>query len=249
MDLGTLVAQLDNELRISDIPDYPPAHNGLQLSNSGVVTKVGAAVDACLPIIQQAVAAQVDFLLVHHGLFWTGVQPIRGAYYQKLKLAIDHGLAIYSAHIPLDVHDVFGNNAQLCALLEIESEPFFPWKGILLGRRARVRMNREELSDRLSKAVGGRVHLCPGGPAEVRDIGVISGGAGGEVAAVAALGIDTFITGEGPHHSYLLAEELGVNILYGGHYATETFGVQALAADLEQRFGLPYQFLDHPSGL
>lgn len=250
-ELGSITAYLQTLLNVEEIPDYPPAHNGLQLANDGLVGKVGAAVDACLPIVQQAVDEEIDLLLVHHGLFWSGVQPIEGAYYQKLKLALEHNLAIYSAHIPLDVHEVYGNNVGLVAALGLENPvPFFPWKGILLGQRASVpEWSRDYLVERLRDVLGGRVHCAPGGPNVIREIGVITGGAGSEVAAVAAEGIDTFITGEGPHHTYALAEELGVNLIYAGHYATETFGVKALAEHLADRYQIPHLFLDHPSGL
>jgi putative NIF3 family GTP cyclohydrolase 1 type 2 len=105
------------------------------------------------------------------------------------------------------------------------------------------------LTERLFEALGRGAHLCPGGPEITRTIGIVTGGAGSEVAEAAALGIDTFITGEGPHWSYTLAEELGINVLYGGHYATETFGVKALAAHLSEKFGVPWEFIDHPTGL
>ena len=110
-------------------------------------------------------------------------------------------------------------------------------------------MGREELSDRLEKVLGSKPHLSPGGPASIKRIGVVTGGAGGEIARAAGEGIDTFITGEGPHHSYTAAEELGVNLFYGGHYATETFGVKALAAHIAKRFRVPWEFIDHPTGL
>jgi putative NIF3 family GTP cyclohydrolase 1 type 2 len=96
---------------------------------------------------------------------------------------------------------------------------------------------------------GGSVNLAPGGPANVKSVGVITGGAGSQIAEIAAQGVDTFITGEGPHHTYTLAEELGVNLIYAGHYATETFGVKALAAHLAQEFDLEHEFVDHPTGL
>jgi dinuclear metal center YbgI/SA1388 family protein len=233
-------------LRVDETPDYPPAHNGVQLANDGFVGKVGAAVDACLPVIQQAVDAEVDFLVVHHGLFWSGVQMIEGAYYEKLKLAMEHNLAIYSAHIPLDVHEIYGNNA----LGLEETTPFFPWKGILLGRRAQVEgWTRKSLKEMLEGLLGSGVHCAPGGSEEIREVGIITGGAGSEVAAMSAEGIDTFITGEGPHHTYALAEEFGVNLFYAGHYATETFGVRALAAHLGEHYNRPHLFIDHPSGL
>ena len=107
--LDEIVELLDEELKTSEIPDYPGAHNGLQLQNGGAITKVGAAVDASLPVIQKAIDQEVDLLLVHHGMFWQGVRPVTGAGYHKLKLAMDAGLAIYSSHIPLDVHPSHGN--------------------------------------------------------------------------------------------------------------------------------------------
>ena len=250
-ELRDVGAYLQDLLAVAETPDYPPAHNGIQLTNDGFVGKLGAAVDACLPVIQQAVEQEVDFLIVHHGMFWSGVQMIEGAYYEKLKLAMEHNLAIYSAHIPLDVHGEYGNNVLLARALGLdETDPFFPWKGIQLGRRARVGdWTREGLIARLQGVLGSPVHCAPGGPAEVREIGIITGGAGSEVAAMAAAGIDTFITGEGPHHTYALAEEMGVNLIYAGHYATETFGVKALAAHLSERYQLDHVFIDHPSGL
>ena len=250
-DLPTIEAYLYELLGIDETPDEPGAHNGLQLSNDGGVGSIGAAVDANLPVIEQAVERGVDFLLVHHGLFWAGVEPIAGALYRKLKLAMDNNLAIFSVHIPLDVHETYGNNVRFAAALGMEeTTPFFPWKGILLGRRATVpRWSRTNLLAKIEEVSGAAAHCAPGGPEEVEEIGIITGGAGSEVAAVAREGIDTFITGEGPHYSYALAEELGVNLIYAGHYATETFGVIALARHLAQRYELPHRFLDHPSGL
>jgi len=253
VNLAAVVAAMERELRVVEVPDYPGALNGLQLANrSGKVTRVAAAVDACEPVIAQAVAAGADLLLVHHGLFWSGAQRIDGALFRKLATAIEGGLALYSCHLPLDVHPVLGNNVQLAAALGLKgTEPFFPWKGIQLGVRAAVDLDREALVTRVRAAVGGGgVHLCPGGPARVRRLGIVTGGAGAEIAAAAASGIDTFLTGEGPHWSYTLAEELGVNILYAGHYATETFGVRALGRWLEKKFRFPSAvFIDHPTGL
>lgn len=250
--LRTIVSHLDKVLKTASVPDYPQALNGLQLENGGTVTRVGAAVDACLPVVEQAVEAGVDLLIVHHGLFWQGAQRIEGSAYRKLKLAMDHGLAIYSAHIPLDVHPKLGNNALLAKAIGMrDPEPFFPWKGILLGLRGRVPGSREKLAGRVARAVGatGPVHVCAGGPEQAGMVGIITGGAGSEIAAVAAAGIDTFVTGEGPHWSYTAAEELGVNLVYGGHYATETFGVRVLSGVIARKFGLPQLFIDHPTGL
>lgn len=248
--LKEIVSYLDAELRISEIPDYPGALNGLQLENTGTVTKVAAAVDASLPVVEKAVAAGADLLVVHHGMFWQGAQPLTRAFYRKIKTAMDAGLAIYSAHLPLDVHPEMGNNILLMKALGFTPDgTFFDWKGMDLGLTASVEISREILVKQVTEVVGGPVHLCPGGGAVVRRVGVVTGGAGSEVALCAAEGMDTFITGEGPHWSYPMAEELGLNVLYAGHYATETFGVKALAGRLARDFALEREFIDHPSGL
>ncbi|MFD0892737.1 Nif3-like dinuclear metal center hexameric protein [Luteolibacter ambystomatis] len=250
MDLATLTGFLDSELRIGEIADYSGAVNGLQLENSGEVPRLIAAVDASLPVIEAAAAGGPGLLLVHHGMFWQGAQPVRGAFYRKLKTAMDAGLAIYSAHLPLDVHPEWGNNVLLARAIGLQSpEPFLDWKGRPMGLRGAWEGTRGQLVEATAAAVGGSVHLCPGGREHISNVGLVTGGAGSEVAAAAASGIDAFITGEGPHWSYPLAEELGLNVLYAGHYATETFGVKALAQELSQRFGLPWEFVDRPTGL
>lgn len=249
-DLAEIVAYLDRELKVSSIPDYPGAVNGLQLANEGRVERIMAAVDASLPVIDAAAAGGPGLLIVHHGMFWQGAQPVTGAFYRKLKIAMDAGLAIYSSHLPLDVHPEWGNNVLLAKALELSGlEPFFEQKGVNLGLQGDWSGTLEELAKKLGSAVGGRVHVCPGGENVVSKVAVVTGGAGSEVAKVAAAGIGTFITGEGPHWSYPLAEELGVNLLYGGHYATETFGVRALSKHLAAAHGVPCSFIDHPTGL
>jgi dinuclear metal center YbgI/SA1388 family protein len=250
--LPALTDRIAAELRLGSLPDYAGAMNGLQLQNrSGEIVRLVAAVDASLPVMRKAAALPgPSLLIVHHGLFWKGAQMITGAHFDKLQLAMEAGLALYSAHLPLDVHPVLGNNACLAAALGIrETTPFFDWKGMPLGLRAKVDLTRNALIAKLREAVGGPVHVCPGGPEQVGEIGIITGGAGSEVTAIANTGVDTFITGEGPHWSYPAAEEAGINVLYGGHYATETFGVKALAAWLGKEFGLPWDFIDHPTGL
>ncbi len=250
-ELSKITDQLDAELSIRSIPDYSGAMNGLQLQNSGNVRRIVAAVDACLPVVRAAAALPGPvLLLVHHGMFWSGAQCITGSVYEKLRTAMGADMAIYSAHLPLDVHPLLGNNAVLAKTLGItKTEPFFDWKGIKVGLRASVSLTRSTLHKRLAGAVGGPVHLCPGGPEKIRRIGIITGGAGSEIAAIAAAGVDTFITGEGPHWSYTAAEELGVNLFYGGHYATETFGVKAAAQWLAAKHRMPWEFIDHPTGL
>jgi len=237
-------------LRVREIDDWPNALNGLQIENSGAVTKIGAAVDASTRTVGAAIEHGINFLIVHHGLFWPGLQPITGRRRRMLERAFQHDLALYSAHLPLDIHSVLGNNAQLASALGLEStEPFFEQKGQCVGLKAKTQISRTELARKLEHSLGGPVKLFDTGPERTQTIGLITGGGGSDIYAVAQEGIDTFVTGEAPHWAAVAAQELGINLLLGGHYATETFGVKALAAHLSDRFDLPWEFLDFPTGL
>jgi dinuclear metal center YbgI/SA1388 family protein len=248
--LPAITAYLDGLLDIPVFPDYPNALNGLQLENSGRVSKIGAAVDSGLKVIEMAVGDRVDLLLVHHGLFWGGSAPVSGPTYRKLAEAIGANLAIYSAHLPLDAHPEIGNNVILAADLGLAPvEPFFEFKGRPVGCFAGVDLDYATLLGRIEQRFGGAVWHCHAGPEHLKRIGIVTGGAGSELAQAKAEGVDTFITGEGPHHTFTLAEELGINLIYAGHYATETGGVKALADRVARAFELPWVFLDHPSGL
>jgi dinuclear metal center YbgI/SA1388 family protein len=245
-----VVAWCDRVLQPIPQPDWEGASNGLQVENRGRVRRLAAAVDARRATIERAIAEGADLLIVHHGLFWRPQRPWTGSSYALLRLLLDHDLAVYSAHLPLDEHPRLGNNALLCEALGLSRlRRFFPCKGRLIGFQAATRLGRRELCRRLARATGAQPLLIPGGPEVCRRIGVVSGGAGAELETAASAGIDTFVTGEGPHWTHALADDLGVNVLYGGHYATETFGVKALAAALSRRFRVPWSFIDVPTGL
>jgi len=248
--LTQLVSYADAHLRIKEINDWPNALNGLQIENSGAVTRIGAAVDASTRTIEAAIERGINFLIVHHGLFWPGLQPITGARRRMLERAFQNDVALYSAHLPLDLHSVLGNNAQLAGALGFENtEPFFEHKGQCVGLKVAAQVSRAELARKLEHSLGGPVKLFAAGPEQTQSIALLTGGAGSEIYAVAREGVDTFITGEAPHWAAVAAEELGLNLLLGGHYATEVFGVKALAAHLSDRFALPWEFLDCPTGL
>ncbi len=250
VNLANLVSFCDKSLRIAQFNDWDGALNGLQVSNRGSVTRIAAAVDASYATCKMAANAGADLLLVHHGLFWNPTHPWTGRRYELLRLLIENNLAVYSAHLPLDAHPRWGNNIQICRALGLpKPKPFFESKGREIGFRSSMPVDRDLLAQRLAAILGHAPILLPGGPQRCRSIGVVSGGAGGDLSVAARAGVDTFITGEGPHWTHALAEDLGINVLYGGHYATETFGVKALAAELSRRFDLPWAFLDHPSGL
>ncbi len=248
--LVDLVRECQRLLQPHRFSDWDLAHNGLQVENRGRVHRLAAAVDASPATVELALATGANLLLVHHGLFWSPRVPWTGSTYRLFLRLVEGNLAVYSVHLPLDAHPRLGNNARLCAALDLHPHrPFFACKGRRIGRCATLRLARAELVARLERAVAGPVKVIAAGPEICRRIGVVTGGAGADLAQAVAEGVDTFITGEGPHWTFARAEELGVNLLYAGHYATETFGVKALAAHLARKFDLPWSFLDHPSGL
>jgi dinuclear metal center YbgI/SA1388 family protein len=241
--LATMITYAQRYLRVAEIEDYPGAHNGLQVENGGTVKRVLASVDAGLPVIKKAAAAgSGSLLVVHHGLFWSGVQPVTGIFREKLEIMRKADMALYSVHLPLDAHAAVGNNVLLAKALGLRG-----LKGFLgFGRAGTFSGSLGDLARRVRKATTREPFVCAAGPARPRKVGVITGGAGDMVEKAAAAGVDTFVTGEGPQRSWVRAEELGINVIYGGHYATETLGVQALAAHLAKKFRVPWKFIDHP---
>jgi len=248
--LADIVKYTNDFLRIGEIADWDNALNGLQIENSGDVTRIGASVDASTRVLTEAAKEGIDLLIVHHGLFWPGLQPVTGALHRQLKLAFENNIALYSAHLPLDLHPEVGNNVQLAAKLRLTSvQPFFEEKGQLIGIKAGVSLQSAELHERLERALGVPVKGFMFGPKETKTIAIITGGAGSEIYRVAQEGVDTFITGEAPHWAAVAADELRMNLMLGGHYATEVFGVKALAARLSERFKIHWTFVDCPTGM
>jgi dinuclear metal center YbgI/SA1388 family protein len=248
--LFAAVRYCDGLLQTDKFNDWPGAVNGLQVQNRGHISRIAAAVDASAVTVAMAAAARADLLIVHHGLFWGETRPWSGKRYELMRQLMDHDLAVYSSHLPLDAHPHFGNNVQLCAALGLKRwAPFFLENGSYIGWRAKTQLARDALVARLTRVLGTRPIVLPAGPAICRQIGIVSGGAGEQLKRAAAEGVDTFVTGEGPHWTAVQAQDLGLNVFYGGHYATETFGVKALAAHLANKYRLPWQFLDCPTGL
>jgi len=207
VSLYEVVNYTDDFLRIREIGDWDNALNGLQIENSGNVTKIGATVYASTRVLAAAAKQNVDLVIVHHGLFWQGLQPVTGALRRQLELAFENNIALYSAHLPLDLHSEVGNNAQLAATLGLTSiQSFFEEKGQLVGVKARVSLPRDEVDRKLQKALTGPVKAFMFGPRKTGTIGIITGGAGSEIYKVAQEGIDTFITGEAPHWAAVAAD-------------------------------------------
>ncbi len=253
VSLQAVTGFLDRYLSIRDIPDSPNALNGLQVENAGTVDRIVAAVDASQATIDE-VAEQSGggspLLLVHHGLFWDGNLPLTDRRLRRVRRLLASDIAVYGAHIPLDIHPEVGNNVQLARALDIEVAGWFgDYQGVALGVWGSAALSRQALVERLDAVLGTHARLIPGGPDQVGRLGIISGDAGSMVDAAREAGLDTFITGEGAHHTYFDAMEWGINLVYAGHYATEQLGVQALARTLAAEFTLPWNFLSRPTGL
>lgn len=253
--LRDVVSALDLELRSNDFPDYGGAVNGLQIANGGYVTRVAVAVDASLSAISEAAAIKANLLVVHHGMFWAGVQPLIGTSYQKQRTLLTNDIAVYSSHLPLDAHPHLGNNARLAEALGLSAQRGFGrYKTVDIGvsgdcdEAADVIVERAQI---FASRYGGtvRTSVSPAGRRTRRWAMISGGGASTESLREAReRGIDTLIVGEGAHHTTVEAIEDDLLVIYAGHYATETLGVQALGAWLATRFGLPWSFLHLPTG-
>lgn len=252
VSLADLVDHLQRRLQPDRFKDYDGAVNGLQFENDGRVRRIAAAVDGTPVVVDMALRAGCDLLLVHHGLFWRPMVPWTGRRAALIRTLVQGNLAVYSQHLPLDGHPELGNAAGLAKALGLRRcKPFFAHHESFIGVQVTLPrpISRDELGQRIAVALGRPPIVLPGGAPECRRIGICTGGAGAEMTRARTEGVDTFITGEGPHWTYAMAEDLGMNVFYGGHYATETFGVRAVADELSKRFGIPWEFLDHPTGL
>src|SRR6516225_8947781 len=205
VSLKRVVQYCDRRLRTRRTKDYDGACNGLQVENHGRVTRIAAAVDASLATARLAIKQRCDLLLVHHGFFWGPSHPWTGKRYELIHCLLDNNLAVYSSHLPLDAHPSLGNNIRLCRALGLKGlRPFFFSHGQFIGLKARARLDRAELVSRLTRATGTQPVLVTGGPSLCRNIGVVTGGAGSELRKASADGLDTFVTGEGPHWTFAL---------------------------------------------
>jgi dinuclear metal center YbgI/SA1388 family protein len=251
-----LARHLDEILRTDEFPDYDGALNGLQCDHRGPVRRIGAAVDLSQRVIELAAARGINFLLVHHGMFWGGAQAIVGAAYARFRLLFDHDVAVYSSHLPLDAHPEHGNNVLLAKALGLTpARPFAMFQGMAVGVAGDADLDTLSLFDaahRIAHEHGGsaRTTAMPRGRRTRR--WAICTGAGASSATLREArqaGIDTLIVGEGPHHTAVEAPEAGIVIIYAGHYATETLGVSSIAARIADTFALPWEFLSAPTGL
>ncbi|PYE48972.1 Nif3-like dinuclear metal center hexameric protein [Deinococcus yavapaiensis] len=245
-----LVRWLNEYLGTTRFPDR--SMNGLQIEGKPEIRRVAVAVDTNLRTIQDAVDAGADLLITHHGLFWGEPLALVGPHRTRVQEALGANLNLYTSHIPLDAHPEVGNNAMIASALGLQNaQPFGSYRGFKIGVKGDlpIPMSLQDFADRLQRLTGEICLVHGGGPGEVRRVGIISGAASESVVEAAAEELDTFITGEPKHQDFALPFELGVNSVYIGHYESETFGVRALAAKIEETFGLPWQFIHVPTGL
>lgn len=241
--LDEIVAYCDQRTRRTAFTDFPGAANGLQVANQGRVTKIGAAVDAGLAPFERAVAVGVDFLIVHHGLFWEPPRPVTGPAYKILAALLRGHCALYSSHLPLDAHPQIGNNVLLARQVGLKPRrPFLVHEGEAIGWIAPSRFRRAELRRKLMALYPRVVAIECGSPAP-RAVAFCSGSGNGAVRELAPAGVDTLVTGELREEWFNYAQEQRLNLYLCGHYATETHGVQALAAELARKFRLPWEFI------
>lgn len=248
MQRDELVRYLDNYLRIPEIADYGP--QGLQVEGTDEVTRIAFTVDTGLPCIDAAVKVGAQMLLVHHGLFWGQSELIRGPFGRKVRRLIQSNLNLYAAHLALDAHPDVGNNVELARLLDLTVESWFcNVKGLDIGVvcRAADGLTLAELTASLAAKLDIQPRVLAHGPAHVRQVAVISGAGSAHIAEAVAMGADTFVTGETSHAHFYAALEHRVNVIFAGHYASETVGLKALGRHLNGRFGLETVFVDLPT--
>ena len=229
---ASLARECDQILKTKTFRDYPGARNGLQVTHGRQVKKIGWAVDADLESIRKAGKERVDFLMVHHGLFWGSSALDRKIRIKRIREAKRLGVAIYSSHLPLDAHPELGNSIGLLRALGLGDSKRKPF-GLAMGRAIgwKVKGGRWKLRDmvnRMGRVTGRKAVVLGRGPKVCRKIGIVTGGFG-DLDQVVKAGLDTLITGEVDYPTEVKAKELGINLILGGHRETEVFGVRALA--------------------
>jgi len=250
VDRNELCSFLSETLSLDKINDV--SINGLQVQGAPVVHKIGCAVDACMATYRMAIKERCDFLLVHHGIIWGGIQSISGPLHTQISYLLKNELNLFAAHLPLDLHPTLGNNADLATLIGLKKcTPFGNYKGTLIGFEGAFTrtVSRDIIVDRLCRSLDTECTVLPFGPDRIKRVAIISGGGAGELPEAIAKGVDCYITGESSHENYHAALEAGINVIYAGHYHTEKGGVERIGRLLTRTFGIKSVFLDSPTPL
>jgi len=232
-----------------------PSLNGIQIENSDIngkqIKKIAFAVDACCETAEKAAENGADLLFVHHGLFWGGCETITGIHYKRINSFLKNDLALYASHIPLDANPEVGNNYGLAFRIGLKKlQSFGFWRGMPIGVKGELEkaMTLEELAEKALRP-GATPVFFRFGAKKVSKVAIISGGAGEDHSQAAEEGAEVYITGEFPHENFHSAQEYGINVIAGGHYETETVGVNLVRQKVEKELGIETVFIDIPTGL
>jgi len=256
MQLEKVDNYFKDNLKIDELSSIDISMNGIQVgasdSGSAEIRKAAFAVDACMESFERAAEAGADLLFVHHGLYWGKPLPVSGSHYTRLRFLIDNNIVLYAAHLPLDIHPDFGNNAGICSSLGINNpEPFGDYRGQKIGFKGELEspVTLDGVLEHLGLSRERALSVLPFGPKEIRRIAVVSGGGTDEVYQAMDEDADLYITGDCSHQIYHPCLERGINLICGGHYHTETWGVRLLAERAAADLGIETVFLDVPTGL
>ncbi len=250
MKRDDLVRWLDDYLATDQYPDI--SLNGLQVEGAQEIVKVAVSVDSSMLTFENAVQAGADIIIAHHGLFWGQPLAITGPHKKRIQYLIEHDISLYASHIPLDAHKEVGNNWGLAKILGMtDLEDFAEFKGKPVGVKGRLAQPtpRRLLASLLEEKLGEPIMLLEGGPETVETLGIVSGGAAWDLVTAAQHGLDAFLTGEPKHEVFYEAYEREINAMFGGHYMTETVGVNLLADKIREEHGLEVEFIYLPTGL
>jgi dinuclear metal center YbgI/SA1388 family protein len=244
-----LVSHLDEYLKVKEIRDH--SCNGLQIQGPAMVKKIALAVDFCAESARKADELSADLMIVHHGLIWGGLKSIRDITYERVRFMMTRNLGLYAAHLPLDVHPLLGNNAQLAKLLNLKNTAPFGFRdGLALGVQGEFEeaFLLQELQESINRSLATECRVLSFGKEKIKKLAIVSGGAAWAAEEAIESGCDAYLTGESSHNVYHTAIEGPINIIYAGHYASETPGVKALGNYIEETFAIPSVFVDVPTG-
>jgi dinuclear metal center YbgI/SA1388 family protein len=251
LDIKSIHAFLNDILSPDNFKDI--AVNGIQVENEAVIKKISFAVDASLETIELAAENKSNLLIVHHGFYWNRQNTITGIFKKRIKMLLDSDIGLIAYHLPLDAHNEYGNNIQILKKFDLEKKEFKPF-GFYHGEHIgwQTELNNPLSIEKIIELIEIKNHsykFLDFGKKEIKKIGVVSGGGDFAFDEAVTCGLDLFITGDSSHVLYHSAKENKINILFAGHYFTETFGILAIKKLVEEKFNITAEFLNIPTGL
>lgn len=240
-----IIKFLNNYLNIESIED--DSNNGVQVDSEEEIYKIGFAVDARIDTVNEAVRKNADLLIVHHGIIWGGIDSVKGKNYEIIKKMLENDLGLYAAHLPLDLHPNIGNNAEISNIIGSHNlDTFHEYKGSEIALLSGFEEERPviEIKSNLENEFGRNVDLVKEGPDKVKKVGILTGSGADAIYEALELEADLFITGERDYTAYNTALDENINLIFGGHYSTETLGVKNLQKIIEDKFNVETFFIN-----